>query len=78
MHYVSREGDAGYVSLGDLKSVSLDPDGETTFYVSPIEPIWALNKQVIPFSDALKAAHEFLADPALPKSIRWCELEYHQ
>jgi hypothetical protein len=74
LHYLPRDGDPGFVSLGDLKSVGLPPGGETTFYVSPGEPIWAINEHVIPFFDALKAIDEFSANPALPKSIRWFEL----
>jgi len=74
LHYYPREGPAGFVSLGDLKSVGLQPGGETTFYVSLDQPIWSINEHVIPFSNALKAAHEFSATPGLPRSIRWFEL----
>jgi hypothetical protein len=74
LHYIPRKRHAGFVSLGDLKSLGLEPGGETTFYVGPTTPIWALNEQVISFSDALKVVHEFSANPALPKSIRWFEL----
>jgi hypothetical protein len=74
MYYFPREGHPGFVSLGDLKSVGLQPGGETTFYVAPDQPIWAINEHVISFSDALKVVHEFCGDPALPKSIEWFEL----
>ena len=74
VHYLPREDDPGFVSLGDLKSVGLEPGGKTTFYMRPNYPIWAINEQVIPFSQALKAAHEFSANPGLPNSIRWFEL----
>jgi hypothetical protein len=74
VHYFPREGHPGYVSLGDLKSLGLEPGGETTFYVRPTAPIWAINEHVISFPDALNAVHEFAANPALPKSIQWFEL----
>src|SRR6516165_8421738 len=43
LHYFPREGHPGYVSVGDFKSLGLEPNGETTFYVTPTEPIWAIN-----------------------------------
>jgi hypothetical protein len=74
LHYFPEQGHPGHVSLGDLKSLGLKPGGDTTFYVTETEPIWARNEQVISFPDALKVIHEFAANPALPKSIRWFEL----
>jgi hypothetical protein len=40
-----------------------------TFFISPTEKMWAPHYQVVPFSDALKAAQEFAISATLPKSV---------
>jgi hypothetical protein len=72
VHYLPKHRDAGFVSVGEVAGPRAN---ETTiFFVGPTEEIWVANYQLVPFSDALKAAQEFAISKTLPKSIQWFEL----
>ena len=70
LHYLPKDRDAGFVS----DSSPYDSGETITFFVGPTEKIWAPNYQVVPFSDAVKAAQEFAISATLPKCIEWFRL----
>jgi hypothetical protein len=70
LHYFADEEHPGFASVGDMSS--LLPDGFTLFYMrSPEEEEYISNDLVVPFTDALAAAEEFLVSTDLPPSIEW-------
>ena len=72
VHYFPEERHPGFASAA---KVPVDKPHETgVFFLYPTEKVWILNGEVIPFSDALKAAKEFAITTAMPKSIQWFEL----
>jgi hypothetical protein len=61
------------VSEGNIPG--LDGDHDTLFFMNDLtEREEFPNYKVVPFSDALAAAKEFLVSPELPPSIEWVEL----
>jgi hypothetical protein len=71
--YFPDENHPGFASVGRIER--LDRDGFTTFRFETVEQeqeVW--NRQVIPLTDALKAAVEFFTSEKLPQSIEWEEL----
>ncbi len=73
LSYMRADRDAGFQSVGHL--VGLEGNS-TSFTISANgEELVAQNDSVVPFSIALKAAGEFLADPIQPPaSVEWTEL----
>jgi hypothetical protein len=71
VHYFPREGHPGFASVGNA-----DPRSSETsiFFIRPTEKIWVLNSTLVPFSDALKAAHEFAVSDTAPGCIQWNSL----
>ena len=71
--YFPDGGHPGYKSMGGVDGLEL---GEfSAFSVNtPRERHLVLNDSIVPFSTALKAAKEFLADRGLPRSVEWVEL----
>ena len=67
------EGDsAGFRSVGKVSG--LKPGGMSIFYLdNPNQEQPVLNDSIVPFSDALKAAKDFLVSTDLPSSIKWFE-----
>jgi hypothetical protein len=72
VHYIPRDRDAGFVSVADVSGPS--PAETCVFFVRPTEKIWIRDDAVIPFSDALKVAHEFSISATIPKCIQWFKL----
>jgi hypothetical protein len=71
--YFPEEFHPGFRSVGCLQE--LTPGEMTTFYLdNPRQEQPMLNESVIHFSDALRAAKEFLHSESLPQSIKWSEL----
>jgi hypothetical protein len=71
--YLARDGHSGYASRGSIPE--LDPDGLTMFYMGVGEEQEMANCSIVPITDAVRAAHEFLSAPELPKSIKWYDLD---
>jgi hypothetical protein len=73
LHYFPDEEHPGFASVGDMPS--LPTDGFTMFFMRNLkEEEYISNDLIVPFSDALAAAKEFLASTELPRSIEWFEL----
>jgi hypothetical protein len=70
--YWPDEDHPGYNSIGGREG--LNPDGQTSFFLTELTPHEMPNLFVVSFSDALKAAQEFAVSKGLPKSIPWEEL----
>jgi hypothetical protein len=72
LHYFPPNDHHGFYSDGRVPE--LDPKEDTVFFMnSLIEKEEFPNHKVVPFSNALAAAKEFLASPELPPSIEWVE-----
>ena len=72
LHYFPREGHPGFSSVGNLKGMK---SGETSFcFDGQMEGLEVENGALVPFSTALRAAHEFANSESLPKSVEWFEL----
>lgn len=73
LNYFPGGGGAGFRSVGHVSG--LEAGGMSTFYLDSEEQEQpTLNDSVVPFSDALRAAQEFLASDTLPTAIQWFEL----
>jgi hypothetical protein len=73
LHYFPKERHAGLASIGDLPG--LKAEEFTKFFPEQSnEPFDVMNEAVVPFSDALKVAHEFSISATMPKCIRWNSL----
>jgi hypothetical protein len=72
VHYFPNEDHPGFASVAKLPVPR--PDELRVFFINPTEEIDILNGEVIPFSDALKAAQEFAVSATMPKCIRWNSL----
>lgn len=73
IHYFHEHGQAGYESLGG--KMNLNPDETTTFSLHRSgDPIYVLNRFIVPFSEALEVAKEFFNSQELPRSIEWLQL----
>jgi Immunity protein Imm1 len=73
LHYFPDDKHPGYASIGNTPSLSAH--GNTVFCMnSPKEEEEVPNDAIVPFSDALAAAKEFLVSTAMPPSIEWFEL----
>lgn len=70
--YCPAEMDAGFVSVGPMPCHN--PYEMCKFFMGPIEEIWVVKYQLVPFADAVKVAKEFATSEALPKCIRWMSL----
>ena len=57
VHYFPVERHAGFASVAKVPGPR--PDGTSIFFLYPTEKVWAPNRALIPFSEALKAAQEF-------------------
>jgi hypothetical protein len=72
-YFPDEEGHPGYATIGNIPS--LPADGFTVFFMnSPKEEEHVPNDAIVPFTDALAAAKEFLVSTDLPPSIKWFEL----
>ena len=72
VHYFPKEGHPGFASQAKLPVPR--PDETSAFFIRPKEKIWILNGEVIPFSEALKAAQEFALSRTMPQCLRWTSL----
>ena len=73
LNYFPGGNSAGFRSVGEVKG--LNPEEMSTVYLdSPNQEQEVLNSSIVPFSDALKTAKEFLASKELPSTIEWFEL----
>jgi hypothetical protein len=72
VHYFAKEDHPGFASVAELPAIR--PYDTSVFFISPGEKIWVLNDEIVPFSQALRAAHEFASSTAMPKCIRWRSL----
>jgi Immunity protein Imm1 len=73
LHYFPREGHPGLSSVGKVQG--LKSDGSTKFFINDgTEELEVSNDSIVPFSLALKAAHEFAISNSAPRSIQWFEL----
>jgi hypothetical protein len=72
VHYFPNEDHPGFASLAKLPGPT--PNETSVFFIRPKEKIWVLNDEVVPFSEALKAAQEFALSEAMPKCIQWRSL----
>jgi hypothetical protein len=72
VHYFQKEDHPGFASVAD--SPGPRPSDTSVFYIGPNEKIWVLNDEIVPFSQALKAAQEFAISKTMPKCIRWRSL----
>ena len=73
LNYFPGGDSAGFTSVGEVKG--LNPDEMSIFYLdNPNQEQEVLNSSIVPFSDALKTAKEFLASKKLPSTIEWFEL----
>jgi hypothetical protein len=72
VHYFPNEDHPGFASVA--KQSVPRPDKLRIFFINPTEEIDVLNGEVIPFSDALKAAQEFAVAPTRPTCIQWNSL----
>ena len=73
VHYFPNEDHPGFASVAKLPVPR--PNALRVFFINPTEEIDVLNGEVIPFSDALKAAQEFaVSATTMPKCIRWNSL----
>ena len=71
--YFPDDDHPGYASVGNLPH--LPRGGITNFFHDPGgEPFDILNEAVVPFSDAMKVAHEFAVSKQMPKCIPWNSL----
>jgi hypothetical protein len=70
VHYLPSEEHPGFRALG---GEGLDRAGTTTFYMGS-EPQIVPNRFVVPFSNALDAAREFLRTGERPGCLEWLEL----
>jgi hypothetical protein len=71
--YFPGEDSPGFVSVGAMPCDN--PYEMRRFFMCPIEEIWVAKYQLVPFSDAVKVAKEFATSEALPKCIRWVNLQ---
>jgi hypothetical protein len=74
LNYLTKDREPGFVSTGRL--MGLDPLQNTRFSISHhrADDLFVLNRQLIPFADAITAAREFLSSKDLPKSVEWFAL----
>jgi len=76
VHYFPPGKHPGFQSQGSIPD--LDVRGFSQFYMYSPEKLQQVeeipNAYVVPFSDAVKVAKEFLERDELPKSIGWLEL----
>src|SRR5258708_24352385 len=73
LHYVPKENEAGFRSVGKMASVL--PGKMTTFFINKDgDQITVLNDAVLPFSAALRAAKPFFFSTELPQSVQWLQL----
>jgi hypothetical protein len=72
VHYFPKEHHPGFASVADLPGPR--PHDTSVFFIGPKEKIWVLNDEIVPFSQALKAAEEFAVSNAMPKCVRWRSL----
>jgi hypothetical protein len=72
VHYFPNEDHPGYGSTAKLPGPT--PTETSVVFLSPNEMIWVPNDEVVPFSEALRAAQEFAISKTRPKCIRWRSL----
>jgi hypothetical protein len=72
VHYFPKHRHPGYASVA--KTLGPRPNETSIFFLDPTEKVWVMNRELIPFSDALKVAQEFAISTAMPKCIRWNSL----
>jgi len=75
LHYFPEEGHPGFVSVGKPSDLGLDAYGTTKFYLSATgEEQEVANESIVLFSDAVRAAKEFMMSKQRPSALDWFEL----
>ena len=73
VHYFPEDGHPGYLLTESQPNAKTG--GSTVFFTNtPSEEVEIGNEGVVPFSSALKAAHEFFSSTTLPTLEGWFEL----
>ena len=74
LSYLPEGGHPGYVSAGKVPGLDLFENTQFSTTRNRADDVSVSNQHVIPSSDAVAAAKEFLISTDLPKNVEWSKL----
>lgn len=71
LHFMPIEREAGCRSAGKMTNLQRGESSRFSITKHSADDLYVINDSLIPFSDALVAAKEFLSSNELPQSVEW-------